>query len=140
MFVCIHRDIGYRISEKSLFRYPILCRTPLSQSDIGRSDIRLSPISLITDIGLSAHLCLKHIDEGPLQYVHTTVCTVCRVLLSTHNVRIIGFKFDSFDEMFPLWPFFVIRTHMVLDNYTEAFSNVAKMHRDVQFCISFLSS
>ncbi len=29
------------------------------QSDIGRSDIRLSPISLITDIGLSAHLwCL----------------------------------------------------------------------------------
>ncbi len=27
------------------------------QSDIGRSDIRLSPISLITDIGLSAHLC-----------------------------------------------------------------------------------
>jgi hypothetical protein len=26
------------------------------QSDIGRYDIRLSPISLITDIGLSAHL------------------------------------------------------------------------------------
>jgi hypothetical protein len=28
----------------------------LSQSDIRSSDIRLSPISLITDIGLSAHL------------------------------------------------------------------------------------
>ncbi len=27
------------------------------QSDIGRSDIRLSLISLITDIGLSGHLC-----------------------------------------------------------------------------------
>ncbi len=47
-----------RISDKTLFRYLILCQTPISQSDIGRSDIRLSPISLITDIGLSAHLCV----------------------------------------------------------------------------------
>ncbi len=28
-------------------------------SDIGSSDIRISPISLITNIGLSAHLCLN---------------------------------------------------------------------------------
>ncbi len=50
-------DVGYRISDKTLFRHPKYCQTPLSQSDIGSSDIRLSPISLITDIGLSAHLC-----------------------------------------------------------------------------------
>jgi hypothetical protein len=45
-------DIGYCIN---LFQYPIQCRTSLSQSDIGDSDIRLSPILLITDIGLGAH-------------------------------------------------------------------------------------
>ncbi len=49
-------DVRYRISDKTLFQSPILCWTTLSQSDIRSSDIRLSPISLITDIGLSAHL------------------------------------------------------------------------------------
>jgi hypothetical protein len=51
----IQINFGYEILDKSLFRYPNvgLCAF---QSDIGRSDIRLSPISLITDIGLSAHL------------------------------------------------------------------------------------
>ncbi len=48
-------DVEYLILEKTLFRYPIQCRTPLSQSDIVGSDIRLSPILLITDIGISAH-------------------------------------------------------------------------------------
>ncbi len=43
-------DIGYRTKVFSDIRYIVL------QSDIGRSDIRLIPISLITDIGLSAHL------------------------------------------------------------------------------------
>ncbi len=43
--------------DREQFRYPILCRTQFSQSDFGSSDIRLSQISLITDIGLSAHLC-----------------------------------------------------------------------------------
>jgi hypothetical protein len=48
-------DIGYRRKDYSDIRYNVgLCAL---QSDIGRSDIRLSPISLITDIGLSAHLC-----------------------------------------------------------------------------------
>ncbi len=48
---CLFRwDVGYRISDKTLFRYPLSWRTPLSQSDIGSSDIRLSPIPLITDI------------------------------------------------------------------------------------------
>jgi hypothetical protein len=47
-------DIGYRRKDYSDIRYNVgLCAL---QSDIGRSDIRLSPISLITDIGLSAHL------------------------------------------------------------------------------------
>jgi hypothetical protein len=48
-------DIGYRIKVYSDIRY----NAGLSslQSDIGSSDIKLSPISLITDIGLSAHLC-----------------------------------------------------------------------------------
>jgi hypothetical protein len=39
-------DIGYRIKLYSDTKY----RTLLSQSDIGCSDIRISPISLITDI------------------------------------------------------------------------------------------
>jgi hypothetical protein len=47
-------DIGYRSKDYSDIRHNVgLCAL---QSDIGRSDIRLSPISLITDIGLSAHL------------------------------------------------------------------------------------
>ncbi len=47
--------IGYRTKVYSDIRYNVgLCAF---QSDIGCSDIRLSPISLITDIGLSAHLC-----------------------------------------------------------------------------------
>ncbi len=49
-------DVGYRKSDKSLFRYRYNVRLCALQSNIGRSDIRLSPISLITDIGLSAHL------------------------------------------------------------------------------------
>jgi hypothetical protein len=49
-------DIGCRRKDYSDIRYYVgLCAL---QSDIGRSDIRLSPISLITDIGLSAHLWL----------------------------------------------------------------------------------
>jgi hypothetical protein len=49
-------DIGYRTKVYSDIRYNVgLCDL---QSDIGRSDIRLSLISLITDIGLSAHLWL----------------------------------------------------------------------------------
>jgi hypothetical protein len=48
-------DIGYRTKVYSDIRYNVgLCAL---QSDIGRSNIRLSPISLITDIGVSAHLC-----------------------------------------------------------------------------------
>jgi hypothetical protein len=48
-------DIGYQTKVYSDIRHNVgLCAF---QSDIGRSDIRLSPISLITDIGLSAHLC-----------------------------------------------------------------------------------
>jgi hypothetical protein len=49
-------DIGYRTKVNSDIRYNVgLCAL---QSDIGRSYIRLSPISLITDIGLSGHLCV----------------------------------------------------------------------------------
>jgi hypothetical protein len=53
-------DVGYQISDKSLFQYPIYSNVGLCtlQSDIGRSDIRLSLILLITDTGLSAHLWL----------------------------------------------------------------------------------
>jgi hypothetical protein len=47
-------DIGYQIKVYSDIRYNVgLCSL---QSDIGSSDIKLSPISLITDIGVSAHL------------------------------------------------------------------------------------
>ncbi len=41
-------NVGYRTKLYSDIWYNV---------DIGRSDIRLSPISMITDIGLSAHLC-----------------------------------------------------------------------------------
>jgi hypothetical protein len=47
-------DIEYRIKVYSDIRYNGGLRSP--QSDTGSSDIQLSPISLITDIGLSAHL------------------------------------------------------------------------------------
>jgi hypothetical protein len=48
-------DSGYLTKVYSDIQHNVgLCAL---QSDIGGSDIRLSPISLITDIGLSAHLC-----------------------------------------------------------------------------------
>jgi hypothetical protein len=59
----VHSDIRYNVGLKAL------------QSDIGRSDIRLSPISLITDIGLSAHLCPSITNGEP---------TLGRAILSTH--------------------------------------------------------
>jgi hypothetical protein len=47
-------DVGYRIKVYSDIQYNVgLCSL---QSDTGSSDIKLSPISLITDIGVSAHL------------------------------------------------------------------------------------
>jgi hypothetical protein len=63
-------------TKKTLFHYPIQCRTLLSQSNIRSSDNRLSPISLITEIGLNAHLSVlapfpaivldSRVDEGTL--------------------------------------------------------------------------
>jgi hypothetical protein len=50
-------DIGYRIKVCSDIRYNVGLRS--LQSNIGSSDIKLSPISLITDIGVSAHLWLS---------------------------------------------------------------------------------
>jgi hypothetical protein len=59
-------DIGYWIQVYSNLRYNVGLRS--LQSDIRSSDIQLSPISLITDIGLSAHLwlscCLKTADQS----------------------------------------------------------------------------
>jgi hypothetical protein len=49
-------DFGYRIKVYSDIRYNVGLRS--LQSDIGSSYIKLSPISLITDIGVSAHLWL----------------------------------------------------------------------------------
>jgi hypothetical protein len=50
-------DIGYQTKVYSDIRYNVGLYA--LRADIGRSDIRLSPISLITDIGLSAHLWSK---------------------------------------------------------------------------------
>jgi hypothetical protein len=47
-------DVGYRAKVYSAIRYNV--GLSALQLDIGRSDSRLSPISLITDIGLSAQL------------------------------------------------------------------------------------
>ncbi len=52
-------DVGYRISDKSLFRYRYNVRLRSLQFNIWSSDIQLSPISLITDFGLSGHLCQR---------------------------------------------------------------------------------
>jgi hypothetical protein len=52
-------DIGYQIKVYSDIRYNVGLRS--LQSNIASSDIKLSPISLITDIGVSAHLCCFHI-------------------------------------------------------------------------------
>jgi hypothetical protein len=46
---CVMLDIRYRIKVYSDIRYNVGFRS--LQSDIGRFDIQLSPISLITDIG-----------------------------------------------------------------------------------------
>jgi hypothetical protein len=54
--------IGYRIEVYSEIRYNDgLCDL---HSDIGGSDIRLSPISLFRDIRLRDHLCLSHCIAG----------------------------------------------------------------------------
>jgi hypothetical protein len=52
-------DIGYGTKVYSDIQHNV--RLYALQSDIGRSDIRLSPIPLITDIGLSAHLWLEYL-------------------------------------------------------------------------------
>ncbi len=52
-------DVGYRIKVYSDIRYNVGLRS--LPSDIGSSDIKLSPISLITDIGVSAHLWQSYI-------------------------------------------------------------------------------
>ncbi len=53
LFACPISNIQYRIKFYSNIRYNVgLCSL---QSDIGSSNIKLSPISLITDIGVSAH-------------------------------------------------------------------------------------
>ncbi len=73
-------DIGYWIKAHSDFRYNVgLCSL---QSDIGSSDIQLSPISLITEIGLSAHLC------PPLHIIYTqmSINWVKRPLVNKQNL------------------------------------------------------
>jgi ABC-type nickel/cobalt efflux system permease component RcnA len=54
-------DIVYRIKVYSNIQYNVGLRS--LQSDNGGSDIRLSPILLITDFGLNAQLCWK---DNPL--------------------------------------------------------------------------
>jgi hypothetical protein len=61
-------------------------------SDIGRSDIRLSPISLITDIGLSAHLwyciVLSHIYPGSEVIIYVVnKCTMIHIYYSVKLVH-----------------------------------------------------
>jgi hypothetical protein len=48
-------DIGYRLTVYSDIRYNVGLLSL-------QSDIKLSPISLITDIGVSAHLCVQGAD------------------------------------------------------------------------------
>jgi hypothetical protein len=69
-------DIGYRIKVYSNIRYNVGLRS--LQSDIGSSDIQLSLILLITDIGLSAHLghlCTSNADKEILKSLSTPLPT-----------------------------------------------------------------
>jgi hypothetical protein len=56
-------DVGYWISDNSLFRYRYNVGLRALQSDIGSSVIKLSPITLIMDIGVSGHLCKSYRAE-----------------------------------------------------------------------------
>jgi hypothetical protein len=55
-----YMDVGNQIKVYYDIQYNVWL--PSLQSDIRSSDIKLSPISLITDIGVSAHLWLKGIQ------------------------------------------------------------------------------
>jgi hypothetical protein len=55
-------DVGYRIKVYSNIRYNVGHRS--LQSDIGSSDIKLSLILVITDIGVSAHLWYSTLQKG----------------------------------------------------------------------------
>ncbi len=72
-------DIGYWIKVYSDIRYNVRFRS--LQSDIGISDIKLSPISLITDIGVSAHLWLYIHNFSAAHRLHIfqikTMCNIC---------------------------------------------------------------
>jgi hypothetical protein len=48
-----------QISVKSLIRYPSNVRLCHLQSNLGDSNIMLSPISFFTDIGIRAHQCMS---------------------------------------------------------------------------------
>jgi hypothetical protein len=58
VLICELCSVGYWILDKSLFLYRYNVTPRSLQSNIGMSFIKLSPILLITDIRLSAHLGL----------------------------------------------------------------------------------
>ncbi len=83
-------DVGYRTKFYSDIRYNVrLCTL---QSDIGRSDIRLSSISLITDIRLNAHLWQNMITLAKLTGIIASCSSHrhhCRpIILTAFNVYV----------------------------------------------------
>jgi hypothetical protein len=89
-------DIKYRIKVCSDIRYNVgLCSL---QSDIGSSYIKLSRISLITDIGLSAplyvlptvlHLCYLMLRSQLQEEVHLLSHTVCFIICLYYSTEIV---------------------------------------------------
>jgi hypothetical protein len=55
-------------------------------SDIGRSEIRLSPISLITDIGLSAHLCCHIVHHQVNSNVNNITIFIIFIVLEASTI------------------------------------------------------
>ncbi len=83
-------DVGYWISDKNLFRYPIQCRT--LHSSVRNRTFRYqaqSDIAVITDIGLSAHLwtgCTHCQEESKLQKVYCHKMSIVTKCLLSQNV------------------------------------------------------
>jgi hypothetical protein len=106
-------DVGYRTKVYSdIHCNVVLCAL---QSDIGRSDIRLSLISLITDITLSAHLwlstvCIKKTGSATFFLVGPNwildPCTRIRIALLHRR--------SSCNSKYPIFPLF---SHFLMFSY-----------------------
>ncbi len=113
-------DIRYRIKVYSDIRYNVGLRS--LQSDIGSSDIKLSPISLITDIGVSAHLCLPVYPSLPALFTSNILSFICCPPNVVHCLQDNLEMLPSFAEIPPYAEFFPIVTNIFCGFGTYCFN------------------